>query len=827
MTLAFLIVYSPPPLPPRPLSDDELGAMAMKELCALQSRLERDFPGCALIPARSGGKIPKYAHKNGAWSHDKARDGLAKGLHEFQHGALLLLDKDLVVVDADTLELCAFLEQRFPAFTATVACQTAKGRHYYFRRPALPAGFRLTDGARQLVGDDGEPLPLDIKTECSTATRGVISIPPSPGKQWLRCLLQHEPLDLPPEFVEWFDDHRAAHQAPAPQGGFQSPHDAELTQQVVQHPVVRTPGNTYVHKLLALLAKHRWHAYASWRDIATALKNAFGEEFRAAFTDLSRICPNFEAAACDRLWESVAAPDFAGRRLTVRSIEAWAKNDDPIGYAAAQAARELTPLLQANLARGDKGLAAIAAEVMQDTLKKPCRRDNNVYLFEHADCAWKLHTVTSIRMPLTDALLPTLQTCLAHFNIRLSTATDQDARKAIMANIDTLNKHAAYAMSFSGMTRIAALAADLCYEGDFEQMLDAQPHLIGVLNGVIDLRDGSLRQRKPEDMIYNVAPVTYDPNADSGPWQQTVLDIMAGSHDMARFLQLLLGYAITGEVCEEIFPVFTASGRNGKGLLTQTLARLLGRFYRDMHTGLIVDRQVCNTDAERAKLLGSRIAIFNELRAGDKLKTHEVQLLSGGDGIPAKPMYKDPLTISPKHLCILTTNHMPELSEVIPAIVQRLLCIHFPVTFTELRGQPETPFVRQVDTGLKARLRNNDAGTFRWLVDGAVAWYSLKNNGGSLKTAAPEPVLAFSASYFEQQDVLGEFIKRRCVVAPDSKVASVRLLHALNQDLDDDGGQRWSDKRLGKAMLAKGFEKRNIRAEGTRTQFFVGLELAD
>ena len=80
-------------------------------------------------------------------------------------------------------------------------------------------------------------------------------------------------------------------------------------------------------------------------------------------------------------------------------------------------------------------------------------------------------------------------------------------------------------------------------------------------------------------------------------------------------------------------------------------------------------RQVANSDAEHGKLLGARVAVFNELEPGEKLKTSEVQLLSGGDGVPATPKYRDPMTIEPRHLCILTTNHMPQLAEVVVAII--------------------------------------------------------------------------------------------------------------------------------------------------------------
>lgn len=42
---------------------------------------------------------------------------------------------------------------------------------------------------------------------------------------------------------------------------------------------------------------------------------------------------------------------------------------------------------------------------------------------------------------------------------------------------------------------------------------------------------------------------------------------MADDAEMAVFLQKLMGYGCTGEVCEEIFPVFTGNGRNSKGVL--------------------------------------------------------------------------------------------------------------------------------------------------------------------------------------------------------------------------------------------------------------------
>eukprot|EP00798_Chlamydomonas_sp_ICE-L_P028964 gene28964-biopygen32839 len=180
-----------------------------------------------------------------------------------------------------------------------------------------------------------------------------------------------------------------------------------------------------------------------------------------------------------------------------------------------------------------------------------------------------------------------------------------------------------------------AFAGPLLMDETFEQRLDSNRHLIGIKGGsVVDLRTGQKRQRVAEDMVHNELDVAYDNNDDNdnnqatttnaAEWMHRVVEkIMGGDEAMASFLQRLLGYGITGEVREEIFPIWTGSGRNGKGLLTQALQQLLGAYYKEMNCAIISDSRVCsNIDAERAKLIGARLAVFNELKDGEKLKTN-------------------------------------------------------------------------------------------------------------------------------------------------------------------------------------------------------------
>eukprot|EP00798_Chlamydomonas_sp_ICE-L_P028621 gene28621-biopygen32533 len=329
-------------------------------------------------------------------------------------------------------------------------------------------------------------------------------------------------------------------------------------------------------------------------------------------------------------------------------------------------------------------------------------------------------------------------------------------------------------------------AGPLLIDETFEQRLDGNRHLIGVKGGsVVDLRTGQKRQRVEEDMVHNELDVEYEndnnnhamTNAARAEWMHRIVEkIMGGDEDMASFLQRLLGYGITGEVREEIFPVWTGSGRNGQGLLTQALQQLLGEYYKEMKCAVISDSRVCsNIDAERAKLIGARIAVFNELKPGEKLKTNEVQLLTGGDGFPVKAIYKNPVTVMPKHLAILVTNHMPEMSEVIVALVERIVLVHFPVTFRDLiPGESETATLRQCDQTMKEKLKSPEgqSALFAWLVEGAVAWYA---GTESLKAMAPAKVSEFTRKYLAEQDTVQAFLTDNCELGKTFRESSVAL----------------------------------------------------
>jgi hypothetical protein len=125
-------------------------------------------------------KNPKYRHKNGAWTWEK----VLKHNKEFGRGkniSILLIT--LIVIDFDDKDIINVYIKKFPILNKCSRVDTKKGAHFYFTRNTLTDLYGLYDKAR-CFGVNGDQV--DFKTICSTGTAGVVIVPPSKDKSWVK-----------------------------------------------------------------------------------------------------------------------------------------------------------------------------------------------------------------------------------------------------------------------------------------------------------------------------------------------------------------------------------------------------------------------------------------------------------------------------------------------------------------------------------------------------------------------------------------------------------------------------------------------------------------
>jgi putative DNA primase/helicase len=65
---------------------------------------------------------------------------------------------------------------------------------------------------------------------------------------------------------------------------------------------------------------------------------------------------------------------------------------------------------------------------------------------------------------------------------------------------------------------------------------DADPMLLNVANGTLDLRTGVLYPHRPEDLLSKLAPIAYDPTARSELWERFLGEITCGDTALQDYL---------------------------------------------------------------------------------------------------------------------------------------------------------------------------------------------------------------------------------------------------------------------------------------------------
>jgi putative DNA primase/helicase len=273
--------------------------------------------------------------------------------------------------------------------------------------------------------------------------------------------------------------------------------------------------------------------------------------------------------------------------------------------------------------------------------------------------------------------------------------------------------------------------------------LDADPHLLNVRNGTVDLRTGQLRPHDRADLLTKMAGAGYDPGA-AAPEFATFLIRIQPDPAMLEFLARLFGHALLGKVVEHVLAIFYGVGANGKTTLLEAVANALDDYARPVDPGLLIDRGEVHPTGTAA-LFGLRLAITHEVDAGRRLAEATVKRLTGGDKITARRMREDFWDFAPSHSLVMHTNHKPLVRGTDEGIWRRLRFVPFDVVIPEHERDPKLP----------ERLALEADGILTWMVGGYRQW---QDRG----LAAPEQVTTATEGVRGESDMLGLFLTDRC-----------------------------------------------------------------
>ncbi len=321
--------------------------------------------------------------------------------------------------------------------------------------------------------------------------------------------------------------------------------------------------------------------------------------------------------------------------------------------------------------------------------------------------------------------------------------------------------------------------------------LDQDNYLLGVTNGVINLRTGALREPCQEDYITKQAHVAYDPEAQAPLFIAFLQRIMGGNQALVDFIQRAIGYSLTGDTGEQCLFLLHGSGSNGKSTLLNALKELLGDYAMQCPAEtLMVKQGGGGASNDIARLRGARFVATSETENGRRFAEAMIKQLTGGDVIAARFLFAEYFEFTPNFKIWLAANHKPVIRGDDYAIWRRIKLIPFAVTI-----QPE-----EVDGSLPDKLRGEYPGILAWAVQGCMEWQTHGLN-------PPLEVIAATNEYKSEMDLIGRWIEECCITAPQASAQASALHGSYKSWVEGNGGHPLNSTMFGLKLGDRGFSK--------------------
>jgi putative DNA primase/helicase len=271
---------------------------------------------------------------------------------------------------------------------------------------------------------------------------------------------------------------------------------------------------------------------------------------------------------------------------------------------------------------------------------------------------------------------------------------------------------------------------------------DRDPFLLGTPGGTVDLRTGKLREARPQDGLTKITAIVPAEKANCPTFDKFLQDATSGDNDLIRFLQVLCGYAMTGDISEHLLAFIYGPGGNGKSVFLNTIGGLLGDYHTAAAMETFTESHHDRHPTDLAMLRGARLVTCAETSEGRAWAETRIKQMTGGDPISARFMRRDFFTYQPTFQLLIVGNHKPQLRNITDAMRRRLAMIPF------VHAPPEP------DHALVEKLRAEWPGILRWMIDGCLMWQA-----EGIKR--PDIVIETTKEYFSEQDLLGQWIEER------------------------------------------------------------------
>ena len=344
----------------------------------------------------------------------------------------------------------------------------------------------------------------------------------------------------------------------------------------------------------------------------------------------------------------------------------------------------------------------------------------------------------------------------------IKSARDRYQHAADINDLKERERVSNWAIASENRSRLEAaisIAKNLEPITDTGENWDTDPWLLGVQNGVVDLRTGQCRNGRQSDNITMSTGVKFDANAQCPLCLSTLNGIFQDDSELIDWVHRYFGYSITGSIKEQTSVIGYGEGANGKGILAGVLRKAMGDYAYDAPFSTFEMNFRASIPNDIAALEHKRIVTSSETNNGTRLNEARLKAISHGDPVTARYLHAEFFTFMPECKIFLFVNHKPKVADD---------------SFGFWRGVRLWPFEKRFegaadDKDLAKKLETEKSGILNWLVQGCIQWQRRS------LSPIPDKITTATIEYKLESNPLADFYDECIIDNPHEKILSSLL----------------------------------------------------
>lgn len=340
---------------------------------------------------------------------------------------------------------------------------------------------------------------------------------------------------------------------------------------------------------------------------------------------------------------------------------------------------------------------------------------------------------------------------------------------------------------------------------------EPEKHLIPFNNKIYDLNDDKLLDYSPDYFFTNKLAVTLNEKKRKCKTIDTeVFGKIVPAKDIISLYEMIAYCLWRGYPYPKMFFLY-GRGRNGKGVFTKILQRLLGK----ENCSLTDSTALQNDKFAASNLYGKLANISGEMEYSTLKRTSKIKQLTGEDYINCEEKFKHPFPFVNYAKMIFLTNQVPLTADRTIAFYARIFLLEFPNIF--IAGKNANPMI--VENLIEEEIEG-------------LAWRCLDILKGLRERdfvfTNDEGIEETTKKYEDLSNPLSKFLEENIEREPNSDIPVGEFNEKYNSYQKEKGFRVWNNIEIGKGMREKGYGQKSLNEtleNGARHTYRAWIEV--